>query len=524
MKTIFTNLTFVLISSFYVNIETFAANTPDYYQCKNAVGGEWNYGRAPKACDANSFGSDQFVVQTYSQVIFIDQLQRDSERNRYMEELNAIIKESAVYYIQKRKPQVSAEETKAWTEGILATASNESYWSHYRKNSDGKIKMMRGDFGHGHGLMQIDDRGHFPAIQKGIAWNMMSNLTYAMDIFYQGWEKAVSQACVGKASNYTARTRSAWSAYNGGPSKICRWTNTNDKWAKNDQNFYNALKNKLWNQYIKNNAKASSVNVSCLIEKQENCQVVSEPASPEALVEKKMYTTQENNLSCIFSGNEFHCVDDSKDNLCLQKISSIEDLTKANKVKLSDYPNLKLNKHDRHDLCQEYDQALIAVAKKIETQKTINLRATPGGGLITAVPASTVMDTIDFELRNSPANDRYYQVKYQNQIGWIFAGNKGDQNSWVLAKEIQSTNGVAQKGQTIQITSTNGINLRETPGGKFIEGIPYQTSLIVNEIVIKGNNNEVYYQVKWKNKTGYIYSGILLPQSTVKEWTVISKN
>jgi hypothetical protein len=54
---------------------------------------------------------------------------------------------------------------------------------------------------------------------------------------YDGWERAASASCVGKATNYLARTRAMYSVYNGGATKVCRWTNPNDKWAKNDKNY-----------------------------------------------------------------------------------------------------------------------------------------------------------------------------------------------------------------------------------------------------------------------------------------------
>src|SRR6185503_16455432 len=103
---------------------------------------------------------------------------------------------AAIYYIKKRRPTVSTTESNWWVTAVLATASHESYWSHYRKASDAKIKLMRGDVGHGHGMMQIDDRTHFPAVENGTAWNLIGNLIYAMDILYPSWVKAPSQSCV----------------------------------------------------------------------------------------------------------------------------------------------------------------------------------------------------------------------------------------------------------------------------------------------------------------------------------------
>ena len=218
--------------------------TADYYRCTNVEGGEWNYGRTPQVCSANVFGEDRVVEANFDPVVFDDVLNRTSERSRYMNELHAMIRDASIYYIKKRKPAVSQDEITWWTLGIMTTASQESYWSHYRQTSDRRLKMMRGDVGHGHGMMQVDDRAHFNASQQGIGWNLASNMAYAMDIYFAAWERAPSQSCVGSATNYTARIRASWAAYNGGPSRLCRWTNPNDAWARNDQGFYDQLTNK----------------------------------------------------------------------------------------------------------------------------------------------------------------------------------------------------------------------------------------------------------------------------------------
>src|SRR5690606_23104670 len=142
--------------------------------------------------------------------------------DRYMREMHAIIRDAAIYYLKKRKPNVSNQELDAWVTAILTITAQESYTSHYRKATNGKLKMMRGDVGHGHGLMQVDDRAHFNAIKQGLGWNLMTHMAYALDIYYSAWQKAPSKSCVGRETNYEARTRAAWSAYNGGSGSICR--------------------------------------------------------------------------------------------------------------------------------------------------------------------------------------------------------------------------------------------------------------------------------------------------------------
>ena len=121
--------------------------TPDYYRCENRVGGEWNYGRAPAACDAGSFGSDSFVYSYLSPAVFYDALPISDERPRYVDELNALIREAATRYIKLRNSSVSDAELTAWVDLVKTTASHESYWSHFRVASDSRLKLMRGDLG-----------------------------------------------------------------------------------------------------------------------------------------------------------------------------------------------------------------------------------------------------------------------------------------------------------------------------------------------------------------------------------------
>src|SRR4051812_24594849 len=82
--------------------------------CPGRVGGEWNYGRVPDACNASAFGDDRVVYSTYPALIFMDPKNRTQERNRYTEEVHSLLVEAAHYYIQKRKPTVSKEESDQW--------------------------------------------------------------------------------------------------------------------------------------------------------------------------------------------------------------------------------------------------------------------------------------------------------------------------------------------------------------------------------------------------------------------------
>jgi hypothetical protein len=499
-------------------LTSFAVNpTPDFYKCTGKVGGEWAFGRAPNGCNANSFGSDTEVRSTYSPLIFADSLERTSERKRYMENLHAVIRDAAEYYLKKRKPNASRDEIEAFKLGVLTTASQESFWSHYRISSDNKIKMMRGDFGHGHGMMQVDDRHHFPAVQLGLGWNLLGNMTYSMDEFFQNWERAPTQRCVGSATNWEARIRSAWAAYNGGPSRICRWTDPNNRWAHNDKGFYDKLRSKSWKNYVSNFQKTAPVNVPCLIEKRENCPPPGVPNEP-TLSSNVLYRIARGE-SCIFQGGKLLCLE-YRDRVCLKSLSNFsnEDGTLITDDIFSRYPKTSQN---RHALCNQFDPSLLKVGSFAELQQAIILRATPGGGKIGAILAGEVAEILDFEIRGI-AKDRYYKMQVNGKTGYIYAGNSKSFSSWVTQSDRSTPlpKEVARVGETIEITNLAGINLRKTPGGVFMQNVKKGTRIEVLDYEIQGAENHLYYLVKIGNSSGYIYSGALLPRSSTLAWTV----
>jgi hypothetical protein len=495
-----------------------AASTPNFYQCVDKVGGEYGFGRAPQACNASSFGDDRFVQDQFSPLIFSDTAVRTGERLRYSQEMSSLIREAAIYYIQKRKPAVSTTETNWWVTAVLVTASHESYWSHYRKASDSKLKLMRGDFGHGHGMMQIDDRAHFPAIQNGTAWNLIGNLIYAMDILYPSWVKAPTQSCVRSETNYEARIRATWSAYNGGGSKLCRWTNPQDPWAENDQNFLEALTTRPYQRYVANPGKISSFDVPCLMEKKENCPL-RDGSKPPVLQAGILYQADDGR-SCVINAGRAYCVDQVRDAICLNSVTGFTGKSAVfiEASALTPYAPLLV---DRHRLCAAYDPTLFAVGSGLQTRQTLNFRSTPGGGVLGTVPAGRLLQVLDFELRNAPVNERYYKVRIGTVLGYVYGGETQNANNWAVASQGGAIGPLANAGETVKVVSSMGINLRATLGGTVLLNVPGKTPLKVQEVVAMGSENGVYYKVTYLGKTGYIYSGMLLPAITTAEWTQV---
>ncbi|MCM2281094.1 MAG: hypothetical protein NDI61_04535 [Bdellovibrionaceae bacterium] len=261
----------ISVSSAATNSTQERRDVADYWQCDNRVGGAWLFGQAPSACDAASFGEDRLALSRYSALILRDDAASESEVSRYIEDLHAVLRDAAAHYIRRRKPRASPIEVVVFRRAIQTLAHQESYWTHYRIASDQRLKLMRGDLGHGHGLMQIDDRFHFVTIESGEAWDLIGNLAYALDIYYTEWENAAKAPCLSRADDYEKRARAAYSAYNGGPMQICRWTNANHRWARNDQGYHQKFLAQAWLRRVENPKKAASFNVGCEMDGGKNC-------------------------------------------------------------------------------------------------------------------------------------------------------------------------------------------------------------------------------------------------------------
>ena len=234
-------------------------------KCYNRIGGTWNFGSTPSACNVNPTQKTPVVRSQYEPVLFNDSIPAE-ERTRYMSEMYPVLRETARYYIKRRNPQVSPTEEEAFVLALATLANQESYWTHYREGTDGILRFMRGDNLHGFGIMQVDDRSHLVAINEGKGVDLMENMIYGLDIFYDSWLKSATAWCVNSASNFKDRTRSAWAAYNGGPKSICRWTNPKSRYAQNDKDFLDRYNKQVWRRSVADLDAAAKLDIRCLAE------------------------------------------------------------------------------------------------------------------------------------------------------------------------------------------------------------------------------------------------------------------
>ena len=433
-------------------------NTPDYWRCSNRTGGTWTFGHAPSACSASTFIGVNYVESKFSPYIFSDSANRTRERDRYMSEMHNLVVEAADYYMKKRKSNVSSRELANWKEAVLAITHQESFMTHYRDGS--ALRMMRGDFGHGHGLMQIDDRWHFANVSDGNAAHLIKNLFYALDIYYQAWQRAPSTSCVSSATDYYARIRAAYSAYNGGLDDICRFTNPDHRWARNDINFKVKLDSKGWRRHI-NAVTPTPVNIACL----------------------------SNTTSQTCSGN-------------------------------TPTPTPVPTPTPTPTPQPGPSQTLYSVGDQIRLDKNINVRETPGGRRLATFNSGESFQVLDRAITNTSTQSRYYLIKKGSVKGYVYAGTKDSYQDWV-SDGRGATLYLPVEGSEITILTRSGTNLRATAGGQRLTTVPSGTRLSVLDTEVKGNSKELYVKVRYGSSTGYLYSGLVAPRYTVSDWISI---
>ena len=484
-------------------------NTPDYWQCFNREGGQWKFGMAPSNCDASPFGEDRIPRTNYNSVLFDIHSPYPKERKRYMTELYAFLNQTARYFIRERNPDVSLTEETAFVRAALATAHQESYWSHYRDKGD-KLKLMRGDYGHGHGLMQVDDRWHYIATTQGVGWNLIDNVVYSLDEYYAAWKRAPGVWCVNQFNNWRDRSRAAYSAYNGGPSQICRWTNPNHRWARNDRGFEQKYDGQRWLAHIENTETVTSINIPCLIEGNSFC--------PE-----RSFGSWQNQLlylpdgrSCVFEESQLQCLPSPEYSGCLAAVSEFDDRSVID-LFASDIMGLEIIEHDPNHLCHQMASPIYRVGSMVKTKTTLAFSLAPGSQPLLSIPPDTELQILDFSVIHSQNLRRYYQIRYDDHIGFVYAGDQTDHDQWLtLVRSTPQKSDLPVSGNWIELATS--INLRQAPDQKIIEQIPTGTQLLVLESLVIGDENNLFLRVGYHDTEGFIYGGKLKPQSTLDRW------
>lgn len=216
-------------------------------KCANRLGGAGGFGRASYGC---AMPPDLAIAMSadYKQVAYNEQASSADETKRFVTTMHNYISEFATAYLKRREPDAKDEDVENWRQLILATAHQESYWTQYRAGKDGVFRFLRGDGGHGYGMMQVDDRWHREFIASKKVYDLDQHLIYTLDMLYDTRKDVLAKPCGGETNGETIN-RSIYSAYNGGPRSKCRWQR-GSKWSKNDSGFFEKLTGKKWEKEL----------------------------------------------------------------------------------------------------------------------------------------------------------------------------------------------------------------------------------------------------------------------------------
>ncbi|MCB9061144.1 MAG: hypothetical protein H6622_06455 [Halobacteriovoraceae bacterium] len=494
----------------------FAYNsTPKYWNCKNKNFGSWNFGNFAESCDVDTLLDEQITFNIYSPLIYFENEYSQTERTRFMELMYSTLKDISHYYFLKRSPMATLQELEAWEKAVYSMSNQESFWSHYRKNGD-KLQVMRGDYGHGHGIMQVDDRWHFDYVKDGRAWGLVPHFLFSLDMYYSAWQKSKTQWCVDSETNYESITRSAYSAYNGGMSSICRWTNPKHKWARNDINFWQKFQNTPWEKFILDFNRIVPIDIDCLANNKTNCR----PKTPGGdLPQENSVYSQKNGNFCVFEGENFECINDEKFIGCFYDVFTIQKEKYDFKNMSEDFQkNYEFQNIDGHKYCERFARSIYSAGTFIKLQKNINLRQTPAGQIITVLEKSSTFQILDFFTMLSDSQKRYYRVRSGKYEGFIYAGNANDFSQWTIPSNKKTETFILQNKDYAVVKNPSGINVRDKVGGNVISYVPFGEQIEIINFFVLNKNNSVYYQLGDEYQNGLIYGGQVTPEFTLTNW------
>lgn len=259
------------------------------------------WGVAPGAigvsCRATGVGDTAKAVKYYEHYSlngndFLDPISSAAQLQVYTDNVLDLVEQIATDYYRERalleKRTVSAAELAGWKTAVTAVAFQESYLTHYqfdRRTGDleHRLNILVGDakcdvpyakkpdgrfycpqfktnadgmriFG-SQGMFQILMSTHASEAKNGL-FDMVQNIQYGMSFYYKNWLKVIqnknpsmascrSQIIVNGRVNYQKAAQAAYSVYNGGAAKVCRWAG-DSPWRRNDEGYLNAITNKPW--------------------------------------------------------------------------------------------------------------------------------------------------------------------------------------------------------------------------------------------------------------------------------------
>ncbi len=431
--------------------ESFAARS---FVCNHPDKRPGGYGALDLGCDADQFGDVSRIKLVYPMLV-LDRRSNDADYYKeYITNVNATVKAVARAYYLQRVPDAKAATLAAWEKAAVAVAAHESKLSHYRISDDGRYKLMTGDHLVSHGIMQVNQNFNANAILDS-SFDFVGNVVGGLDTYFVEWNRAIKQDCYMKSLGKNPslelmlenRARSAYSAYNGGPGRLCRFADTKSHYRSHDAAFFDTLHNRPWAKWVKDEKRAAPVNVKCLIEGNTLC-AMAKPARIEFIKSRPLLLGD--GRTCVTeNGTDLVCSKDARIFSCLAHLDP--DILENDPMKLDAVPQGSnvTNISDRDELCNRRVKGLIKVGSQVVLRKEILMRETIGGSPIGNAKTNRVYSVTDYDLRLDGKTERYYHLVTPNgSEGWVYGGSDSDLNEWIQAATPTDLANIQQIAET----------------------------------------------------------------------------
>ena len=393
------------------------------------------YGALDLGCDADQFGDVSRIKLVYPSLV-MDRRADDDAFKEYITNVNSTIKTIAYKYYLARIPDAKPATLAYFTNVAVVVAAHESKLSHYRIAKDDRYKLMTGDHLVSHGIMQVNQNFHANK-ELDSSFDFVGNVVAGLDTYFNEWNRAVKASCFagmnGKAPTLERmlqnRARSAYSAYNGGPGKLCRYSTPKMKFAAHDVAFLETLKTRPYLKWIKDNRQAP-VNVKCLMEGDTLC-AMAKPARDQFLTSRPLLLAD--GRTCMtLNGKSLYCAADMRVFSCLSKVNP--ETLENDPLRLDKLPpGTQINDlANREQICSKAVQGLIPVGSQIILQKDVVMREEVGGAPIGSLKMTRPYQVLDYDIRLGGKSERYYKIATPGgDTGWIFGGEDADRDQWI---------------------------------------------------------------------------------------------
>lgn len=408
--------------------KSFVCNNPD-------VRGGW--GALKLGCDADQFGDVERIQSIYPMLVFDRRNPDPAHLAEYLTNMNAIIRKVAHDYYLQRIPDAKPKTLEAFMRATVAMGAHESMMSHYRISADGNYKLMTGDHLVSHGVMQVNQNYHSNK-DYDTSFDLVGNVVGGLDEYFLAWNNALKQQCFWQSNGAKPsletmlenRARSAYSAYNGGPSRLCRYTNTTSRFKEHDEDFRKNYHDQPVLKFITDQNRPSPVNTACILNGDDLC-AMAKPARDHYVKSRPLVFPD--GKTCLTSdGTTYTCATDMRVFSCLAKIDP--KVLDHDPVKLPKIPsNAKVRiVQDREPLCMKAVKGLIKVGSTIVLNKEILVRKEIGGSPIGNTHLGRVYQVVDYDLRLGGKTERFYKiVMHGDEQGWIYGGSDEDFADWL---------------------------------------------------------------------------------------------